>query len=361
MPATLSASTISAAHVLRPYHHRPSHDILLTRSLHDSPAMHSWQNIHHTFTGNPYPVVQPPAAHKVWILDCRSCGTFITNRGMKAVLLLRPNVALYSSDALPINCSAYTTNPDALRPPACRPSSSASTQRTCECLTQTLCCHACGATVGYMIVIPCARCTSSISTANRATNGHRFVFILVKLSGPKRHYVLDEPGVIPFDESSQSLDGYDSHSRRGHSRYESPSAFHPDSYLPTSPLDASTSPANESFLFSEYPSSHESSSFSYAPQPLSHSTRHPSFSHSFSRPSSTGSEDSDDSIPPPLESPPYPYGLPADHTLTPPPQRLKPGDILYWHHLSRHGEIPGVQDDARARQRTNPAAKKLVY
>ncbi len=45
--------------------------------------MHSWQNIHHTYTGNPYPVVQPPAAHKVWILDCRSCGTFITNRGMK--------------------------------------------------------------------------------------------------------------------------------------------------------------------------------------------------------------------------------------------------------------------------------------
>ncbi|PSR73914.1 hypothetical protein PHLCEN_2v10272 [Hermanssonia centrifuga] len=25
----------------------------------------------------------PPLIHKVWILDCQSCGTFLTNRGMK--------------------------------------------------------------------------------------------------------------------------------------------------------------------------------------------------------------------------------------------------------------------------------------
>lgn len=25
----------------------------------------------------------PPILHKVWILDCQSCGTFLTNRGMK--------------------------------------------------------------------------------------------------------------------------------------------------------------------------------------------------------------------------------------------------------------------------------------
>ncbi|EEB88242.1 hypothetical protein MPER_14035, partial [Moniliophthora perniciosa FA553] len=48
------------------------------------------------------------------------------------------------------NCSAYTTNPNVLKPAAsCRPP-----PRTCECLTQTLCCHGCGSTVGYMIVIP---------------------------------------------------------------------------------------------------------------------------------------------------------------------------------------------------------------
>ena len=138
-------------------------------------ASANWQPhipfLHH----NPYPPPQPPqVVHKVWILDCRSCGTFLTNRGMKAsllpvlegspclktdlnfqaVLLLRPNVSLFSTDALPVNCSAYSTNPDALRPPPCRPSTAVSGPRTCECLTQTLCCHTCGTAVGYMIVIP---------------------------------------------------------------------------------------------------------------------------------------------------------------------------------------------------------------
>lgn len=51
-------------------------------------ASANWQPhiplLHH----NPYPPSQPPQlVHKVWILDCRSCGTFITNRGMKASLL----------------------------------------------------------------------------------------------------------------------------------------------------------------------------------------------------------------------------------------------------------------------------------
>lgn len=137
----------------------------------------NWQSHIHIHHHNPYPPPQPPQlVHKVWILDCRSCGTFLTNRGMKAsllpisfsyvhpapksnpifqaVLLLRPNVSLFSTDALPVNCSAYSTNPDALRPPPCRPSSTPSALRTCECLTQTLCCHTCGAAVGYMIVIP---------------------------------------------------------------------------------------------------------------------------------------------------------------------------------------------------------------
>ncbi|CDO75526.1 hypothetical protein BN946_scf184871.g7 [Trametes cinnabarina] len=32
----------------------------------------------------------PPIPHKVWILDCKACGTFLTNRGMKVSLFLRP-------------------------------------------------------------------------------------------------------------------------------------------------------------------------------------------------------------------------------------------------------------------------------
>ena len=77
---------------------------------------------------------------------------------IQAVLLLRPSVPLYSTDAMPINCSAHTTTAEqqaassaqaAAAPPA--------VTRTCECLTQTLCCHGCGTPVGYMIVIPVRR------------------------------------------------------------------------------------------------------------------------------------------------------------------------------------------------------------
>ena len=129
------------------------------------------------------PAVTPPAP-KVWILDCKSCGTFLTNRGMKvrsktfgsrlrreslaltldidplkAVLLLRPSVSLFSTDALPINCSAYSSNPDSSRAHSSSFFSSnfsrgQSPARTCNCLTQTLCCHGCGSAIGYMIVNP---------------------------------------------------------------------------------------------------------------------------------------------------------------------------------------------------------------
>jgi hypothetical protein len=107
-------------------------------------------------------------AHKVWLLECKHCHTFLTNRGMKvrlgpslfyflsfrapilqAVLLLRPHVPLYSTDALPVNCSAYSARPNS--PPR---QTSERQPRTCECLTQTLCCHGCGSSVGYMIVVP---------------------------------------------------------------------------------------------------------------------------------------------------------------------------------------------------------------
>lgn len=44
---------------------------------------------------NPYP---PPIAHKVWILDCKSCATFFTNRAMKVCLFSTspPHVHLHS-------------------------------------------------------------------------------------------------------------------------------------------------------------------------------------------------------------------------------------------------------------------------
>lgn len=53
---------------------------------HATAHMHmSWQNQIHALPSNPYPSPPPPPPipHKVWILDCRSCGAFLTNRGMK--------------------------------------------------------------------------------------------------------------------------------------------------------------------------------------------------------------------------------------------------------------------------------------
>ncbi|KAI0745055.1 hypothetical protein C8Q76DRAFT_606398 [Earliella scabrosa] len=189
-----------------------------------------WQNPY-TRTIQVQPFVAPPPPpipHKVWILDCKGCGTFLTNRGMKAVLLLRPNVPLYSTDALPINCSAFSAELEdpahgssasmssatsagpsnsarsSTSPPSADPSQPSSSSaerpptRTCECLTQTLCCHGCGSAVGYMIVTPCQRCTSSITVNNRATNGHRFVFYSSEITACERHYVLGERGVSRY-------------------------------------------------------------------------------------------------------------------------------------------------------------------
>ncbi|KAG7098648.1 hypothetical protein E1B28_000564 [Marasmius oreades] len=321
----------------------------------------------HLFPHNPYPQPLPPPqpiAHKVWIIDCKSCGTFLTNRGMKAVLLLHPDVALFSSDALPVNCSAYSSNPDVLRPTtSCRPPA-----RTCECLTQTLCCHGCGAAIGYMIVIPCIRCTSSITATNRATNGHRFVFHSSEVSGSERHYIPDEPGVIPFDsawvpsspptdfsssfEQPSSLFSYEEYTPPAHSEY-----------LPTPPVDlADLSPVSSTM------SSPTAVSFSFPfPGPTSIQPRYPSSPP----PLVPASPPSDDSIrqfmyrhstnllslstssemsppPPPVLPNPMPYGMPSEPLEA--SNKLKAGDVLYWHHLIRHGEIPGVANDPRARR-----------
>ncbi|KAI9442385.1 hypothetical protein H4582DRAFT_1279052 [Lactarius indigo] len=182
----------------------------------------------------------------------------------KAVLLLRPHVPLYSTDALPVNCSAYSAQPPSLDPSRRR--ANERQPRTCECLTQTLCCHGCGSNVGYMIVFPCARCTSSISATNRVTNGHRFVFHSSELVASERHYA-------------------------------------PDGASLRSP---STAPPALNSAYSTMP-------------------------------------------PPAPESPcPVPSSEFAE-PLKPSPQPLRVGDLLYWHHLTRSGEIPGATDDRRAR------------
>ncbi|CAL1707453.1 unnamed protein product [Somion occarium] len=306
-----------------------------TAMVHGSHQHASWQP--HPFIRIP-PLVPPPVPHKVWILDCRSCGTFLTNRGMKAVLLLRPNVPLYSTDAMPINCSASAAND----PPLLASSSQGNAEdierfhvntRTCECLTQTLCCHGCGNSVGYMIVSPCHRCTSSITVTNRTTNGHRFVFYSSEILACERHYVPGEEGVrspvvslLPVPAPNQPG-----------------SSSHADGFAPSdnlSDMESLTSSPPALFYASNPSSPFRDQGYPYTQtsQRVSQS-RMPDLSPVPSQLQST----------PAFASAPGVREVPT-HRSELSFQPLKTGDVLYWHHLIRSGEMPVVVNDSRARR-----------
>ncbi|KAI0000419.1 FAM72 protein-domain-containing protein [Russula vinacea] len=238
----------------------------------------------------------PPIVQNVWLIECKHCRTFLTNRGMKAVLLLRPQVALYSTDALPVNCSAYSARPPSTDSPHQQPNRQQ--HRTCECLTQTLCCHGCGTSVGYTVVVPCTLCISS--GANRGTNGHRFVFHSSEIIVAERHYAPGEPGILPAytgrSSSSPSLPN---------------PAWSPPSFLPSTPDPAEVHPS---------------------------STASPALTSSYN------------AMPPPAPESPCPVSSSTfPDPQKPSPQPLRAGDLLYWHHLKQGGEIPGATYDPRAR------------
>ncbi|PWN43677.1 hypothetical protein IE81DRAFT_329274 [Ceraceosorus guamensis] len=128
------------------------------------------------------------AQHKVYLINCRHCGVMFTNRGMKAVLLLRPNITLYSTDAFPDNTEPHHA-------PSGLGTGEAGPQRTCDCMTQSLACKGCHQPIGYMIMSPCSRCTSSVSKAQRGSNGHRTVLHCTEITVRERRYVPGEAGV----------------------------------------------------------------------------------------------------------------------------------------------------------------------
>ncbi|PPQ63490.1 hypothetical protein CVT24_005147 [Panaeolus cyanescens] len=324
---------------------------------------------HHIFPSNPYPVRQSTTiAHKVWIVDCRACHTFLTNRAMKAVLLLRPSISLFSSDTLPVNCSVYYSQPDTRQHSSSNKASTheQSPPRTCECLTQTLCCHGCGNTVGYMIVIPCARCTSSISVNNRTTNGHRFVFHSNEVVGTERHYIKGEAGVNPIETSSVVLNDSTAPSIQPSARYspthsssnlppysprsseattEQPSpSFTRLDYLPTPPLEFASPafftsrnnyPGQDAYtvriLATDMPSWVFRSASSLSPAQLHLPPLSTNASSADPRDTSSTFQTADHK------------DYPVQSTT------LRSGDNVFWHHLTRSGETSGVADDERAR------------
>ena len=313
----------------------------------------------------------------------QSTGTFPTIFITQAVLLLRPNVPLFSTDALPINCSPYSSDREKPTPQA--------PPRTCECPTQTLCCHGCGTCVGYMIVIPvspssssndhatqqrthvqCSRYTSSVTTTNRATNGHRFVFHSNEILSFERRYIAGEPGIMSVD-SCPSIPA----SPTLHPIYPPPSIlpwyhawpglppqaiplhhYQPvQPHLPASaPMSASASPRSDHLPAPLEPAELSptdsfSSSFLLAVPPLQNRLS-PSYTLLQSQPyaSSETSPHAYSYFHPQSQSqsPPSPY---PDQKDPPPLKTLREGDALYWHHLSRTGEIPEVEKDCKARDR----------
>lgn len=159
-----------------------------TQSRSTSGNAHAHQSASSSNTPSP----SKEAQHKVYLLNCKHCGNFLSDRGMKAVLLLKPNITLYSTDIVPSTCgpffggSSFHGGVDSNEPPV---------ERTCECLTQSLGCYGCGAQVGYNIISPCARCTSSVMKHSRSSNGHRTVLHCSEIAVRERRYIPGEPGV----------------------------------------------------------------------------------------------------------------------------------------------------------------------
>ncbi|KAK9761026.1 hypothetical protein K7432_014397 [Basidiobolus ranarum] len=99
------------------------------------------------------------ADKKVLLLNCTHCQTLITDRAMKAMLVARPNVHLYSTDWEPINCITEEDEQERLR-------------ISCSCEVQRTACSCCGNIIGYYILRACGRCIS------QNANGHKWVFHL---------------------------------------------------------------------------------------------------------------------------------------------------------------------------------------
>ncbi|KAM0754244.1 hypothetical protein T439DRAFT_378304 [Meredithblackwellia eburnea MCA 4105] len=137
------------------------------------------------YSSTPPPQPLPPL-HRVYVLRCASCDTFLSDRGMRAVLLLKPNIVLFSTDAAPTNAGPVWPDRDHDELPA---------ERTCDCLTSSLGCHGCGNVVGYHIVQPCSRCTASVHRHQRSANHHRYVFHHNEVSFKEREYFPGEQGI----------------------------------------------------------------------------------------------------------------------------------------------------------------------
>lgn len=206
-----------------------------------------------------------------------------------------------------------------------------------------------------------------MATSSRSTNGHRFVFHSGEIVGTERYYIPSEPGVMPYEPiprlplpvsmplASQILSDFPHHNgdyADWRSRQQNSASS--TRYLPTPPLEPMFSPPH------------------FAPNPdVSSEDVNDSYSDE-------DEIDSDSDIMPALHSPRASapehanltalrmfydnggrsgtgHGAEGDVFYGPEaPRKLKAGEPLFWHNLVKHGEIPGVTNDPRARKGFEP-------
>lgn len=175
----------------------------------------------------------------------------------------------------------------------------------------------------------------------------------------------------------------DSHQDQAYPQSRSYSPSLRSDYLPTPPLEFADpmllpSGGHPSFGSNPYPPINTSNANPVpppAPSPLSqhmHRVQSPVY-HPHSHPLpppfltvplqrspagslSANSLTSSESSLPPLISPAPSLSSTAEQKEQSNPRALKAGDLIFWHHLARSGEIPGVEDDDRARGISSPAS-----
>jgi hypothetical protein len=174
-------------------------------------------------------------------------------------------------------------------------------------------------------VVQCTRCTSAVTATNRATNGHRFVFYSNQITNTQRYYVPNEPGVNLFVNATPPH-------QQGPYHHQNVSP----GYIPPPPP---SSPPPLVSAYSTLDMDHRSYGMPYGMHrsanrwPGGNGHRGSSFHPSTVNIHTTSS-------------------LAIEHNE--PAGRLRAGEVLYWHQLSRNGEIPSIEDNPRARAGATP-------
>lgn len=181
---------------------------------------------------------------------------------------------------------------------------------------------------------------------NRATNGHRFVFHSAEVNASERHYIPDEPGINP--EESIPVQCNPSRTMPPlFAEHASSNSPQPSSQiLPASTPLPSPSSTQSGLLDNDEPPSLVSSSSSLSSMDELNLPR-------LLNPSNLRTRVHISPPPPLYPNPPAaaPF-IVASHGQKEEvveKRKLRAGDLVYWHHLTRGGEIPGVCEDARAR------------